>query len=174
MTVMDGLFLLVGSAYHGMHPQPLTSLCLILTNVLQVMPGVCDRSFGIHVARIAQFPRHVVEEAEGLAISLERGQPLSRHWGEKLEKGSQAVIRAEKYCDDRGDGSGDSCHIGREVGCVILKGSKTSVQYVDNVKLQDLADSVLKRKAPHEECTDLDDLEDRKGRGYDNVSPVEL
>ncbi|CAM9615807.1 unnamed protein product, partial [Scytosiphon promiscuus] len=42
----------------------------------QVTQGSCDRSFGIHVARIADFPAHVVSEAESLAKALERGQPL--------------------------------------------------------------------------------------------------
>lgn len=44
--------------------------------VEQVTPGSCDRSFGIHVARIANFPTHVVTEAEGLANALERGASL--------------------------------------------------------------------------------------------------
>ncbi|CAM9351650.1 unnamed protein product [Hapterophycus canaliculatus] len=46
----------------------------------KVTQGSCDRSFGIHVARIADFPAHVVSEAESLANALERGQPLSEHF----------------------------------------------------------------------------------------------
>lgn len=41
--------------------------------------GSCDRSFGIHVARIANFPAHVVSEAERFAIALENGEHLSAH-----------------------------------------------------------------------------------------------
>lgn len=46
----------------------------------QVSQGSCDRSFGIHVARIANFPAHVVAEAESLANALENGEPLSAHF----------------------------------------------------------------------------------------------
>lgn len=57
------------------HPEP-----LIPRPIPQVTPGSCDRSFGIHVARIADFPAHVVAEAESLAVALENGEPLSAHF----------------------------------------------------------------------------------------------
>lgn len=47
---------------------------------MQVTQGSCDRSFGIHVARLAHFPAHVVAEAESLADALEKGEPLSEHF----------------------------------------------------------------------------------------------
>ncbi|CAM9160401.1 unnamed protein product [Discosporangium mesarthrocarpum] len=55
-----------------------------LTMLYRVKPGSCDRSFGIHVARIAQFPPSVVAEAEGLATALEMGEPVSLWRGGKL------------------------------------------------------------------------------------------
>lgn len=47
------------------------------------MPGSCDRSFGIHVARIADFPVSVVSEAGELADALERGESPQGHLVER-------------------------------------------------------------------------------------------
>ncbi len=52
----------------------------------KVTKGSCDRSFGIHVARIANFPVHVVSEAESLATALENGESLSAQFSDAVAK----------------------------------------------------------------------------------------
>ena len=42
-----------------------------LTLLYEVKPGVCDKSFGLHVAKLADFPDSVVEEAGDRVAKLE-------------------------------------------------------------------------------------------------------
>ncbi|MDD3182216.1 MAG: DNA mismatch repair protein MutS [Alphaproteobacteria bacterium] len=45
----------------------------------QVVPGTADRSYGIHVARMAGLPKSVVERAESVLHALETGETGNKH-----------------------------------------------------------------------------------------------
>lgn len=53
------------------HPATAASSDLVLT--YRVRPGPCDRSFGVHVARLAKFPKEIVREAEARVEALQAG-----------------------------------------------------------------------------------------------------
>ena len=77
----------------------------------QVTRGSCDRSFGIHVARIANFPASVVAEAESISASLEKGGQLQALEGSTGQAGSdKSFSECKRKVEDVGND--DDCAVG--------------------------------------------------------------
>ena len=64
-----------------------------LTLLYQLQPGVCDKSFGIDVAKIAHFPAPVIAEARRRISRLEgaRGEAVARA---EVREGEQLISAA--------------------------------------------------------------------------------
>ncbi|XP_014219551.1 DNA mismatch repair protein Msh2 [Copidosoma floridanum] len=71
-----------------------------LTLLYKVKPGICDQSFGIHVAKMANFPEDVIEFARQKQAELEDQQGAVFEGSDDPEKKKEIIKEGEKLIHD--------------------------------------------------------------------------
>ncbi|XP_072035757.1 DNA mismatch repair protein Msh2-like [Amphiura filiformis] len=74
-----------------------------LTLLYRVKPGVCDQSFGIHVAELAHFPQKVIDFAKEKAAELEDYQSLSMADAQSMEGFDEPAAKKRRTDKQEGE-----------------------------------------------------------------------
>ncbi|CAH0390735.1 unnamed protein product [Bemisia tabaci] len=121
---------------HNFHVTALTLEDKLLL-LYQVKPGVCNRSFGIHIAKMAKFPDRVVEESEQELQELEDFQAAAASLPENDRK--RHIQEGEQLIEDFYS------------KVMRLKTSESSEEDIEK-KFEELKQDLLSKKNPYIEA----------------------